>query len=143
MSGAVGFLVGAAAGALSGFGVGGGTLLLLWLTTLGGMDQRQAGGVNLFYFIVCAIPALIGHAKNGLLDKPAIKSCALAGAPVCVGAALLAAGMDLALLRRVFGVFLLAVGARELFAKGETETRRIKGGRTGTLGEDHEKEESK
>ena len=43
-------LVGAATGVLSGFGVGGGTLLLLWLTLVQGMGQLQAGGVNLLYF---------------------------------------------------------------------------------------------
>ena len=40
-------LVGAVTGVLSGFGVGGGTLLLLWLTLVQGMEQIQAGGVNL------------------------------------------------------------------------------------------------
>ena len=34
---------GAATGVLSGFGVGGGTLLLLWLTLVQGMEQLQAG----------------------------------------------------------------------------------------------------
>ena len=33
-------LVGAATGVLSGFGVGGGTLLLVYMTTLAGLDQH-------------------------------------------------------------------------------------------------------
>ena len=63
-------LVGAATGVLSGFGVGGGTLLLLWLTLVQGMDQFQAGGVNLVYFAACALPALWGHLRRGLVDRP-------------------------------------------------------------------------
>ena len=36
-------LVGAATGVLSGFGVGGGTLLLVYMTVFAGLDQHLAG----------------------------------------------------------------------------------------------------
>lgn len=114
-------LIGTAAGVLSGFGIGGGTLLVLWLTLAAGFDQLQAGAVNLVYFVCCALPALLGHLKNRLIEKKAALWCALAGAPACVGAAFLAAGMDVDLLRRCFGVLLLFVGWRELFPKKENE----------------------
>ncbi len=112
-------LAGLLTGILSGFGIGGGTLLILWLTLAGGMDQLHAGGVNLLYFVCCALPALWGHAKNGLIEKKAALWCALAGIPACVAAALLASRLDVTLLRRIFGVFLLFIGFRELFAKKE------------------------
>ncbi len=112
-------LAGAAAGVLSGFGVGGGTLLLLWLTQVQGMGQLQAGGVNLLYFGSCALPALWGHFRNGLVEKKALVWCVLLGAPACALGALLAARLDTSLLRRIFGIFLLGVGLRELFCKGE------------------------
>ena len=76
-------LAGAATGVLSGFGVGGGTLLLLWLTLVQGMGQFQAGGVNLVYFISCALPALWGHFRQGLVEKKAALWCILAGVPAC------------------------------------------------------------
>ena len=98
-------LAGLAAGVLSGFGVGGGTLLILWLTLAAGMDQRQAGGVNLLYFTACAAPALWGHFKNKLVENRAALWAALAGVP------------DTALLRRGFGLVLLWVGCRELFSR--------------------------
>ena len=110
---------GAAAGVLSGFGVGGGTLLLLWLTLVQGMDQFRAGGINLLYFASCALPALWGHVRRGLVERQAALWAILTGLPACVGAALLAAQLDVSLLRRVFGLFLLAVGLRELFSKPE------------------------
>lgn len=119
MSAVVEFLIGGLTGVLSGFGVGGGTLLLLWMTLIGGMSQLQAGGINLLYFVCCALPALRGHRKNGLLEKSAILYCVLAGLPLCIAGALLAARLDVTLLRRIFGVFLLVVGARELFSKNE------------------------
>ena len=119
MSWLVSLLAGAATGVLSGFGVGGGTLLLLWLTLVQGMDQFQAGGVNLVYFVSCALPALWGHVRQGLVEKQAALWCALAGVPACAAAAFLASRLDVETLRRVFGVFLLAVGLRELFSKKE------------------------
>lgn len=112
-------LAGAATGILSGFGIGGGTLLLLWLTLVQGMDQFQAGGVNLLYFVSCALPALWGHFRQGLVEKKAALWCVLAGVPACMGGALLAAHLEVSLLRRVFGGFLLVVGFRELFSKPE------------------------
>ena len=116
-------LVGAATGVLSGFGVGGGTLLLLWLTLVQGMGQFQAGGVNLLYFVCRALPALWGHFRHGLVEKQALLWCVLAGLPTCAAGAFLAAWLDTALLRRIFGVFLLVVGLRELFCKKEPHAK--------------------
>lgn len=110
-------LAGAAAGVLSGFGIGGGTLLVLWLTLAQGMDQLQAGGINLLYFGCCALPALWGHAKNRLIERQAAVWCVCLGIPACIGAAVLASVLEVALLRRCFGVLLLFVGFRELFPK--------------------------
>lgn len=120
----IGGLIGLLTGVLSGFGVGGGTLLLLWLTMAQGMEQLQAGGVNLMYFISCALPAMAGHIKNGLVERKAVLWCVLAGVPACIAASLLAAGMETGMLRRVFGGFLVLVGLRETFSKGEKEERR-------------------
>lgn len=114
-------LVGLLTGILSGFGIGGGSLLLLYLTLFAGVSQYQAGGINLLYFIACAPAALVSHIKNRLVQGRAVKWCVLAGVPASVLAALLAARMDTDWLRRAFGVFLLYVGAKELFTKRKQE----------------------
>lgn len=77
MTGAV--LAGLAAGLLTGAGIGGGTLLLVYLTNLGGMELRQAQGVNLIYFLITAPPALWGHFKQELVDKPLALRAGAAG----------------------------------------------------------------
>lgn len=112
-----------AAGVLSGFGIGGGTLLLLWLTLVKGMSQFQAGGINLAYFVSCALPALWGHFRQGLVEKKAVLWCVLAGVPLCCAGAFVAAHLQVELLRRVFGFFLLVVGFRELFSKQEKSSQ--------------------
>lgn len=108
------FGVGAATGILSGFGVGGGTLLLVYLTAVMGMDQHLAQGINLLYFLPAAILALPNHWKNGYIEKKALLPSIGAGL-LCAGlGAWLASGMETALLRKCFGVFLAVVGATQL-----------------------------
>ena len=112
-------MVGAVTGVLSGFGVGGGTLLLVYLTNFGGVEQRQAQGINLLYFLLTAPPALYGHLKNGLVDKPLALRAGAAGVAAAALTAWLTAGLDTNLLRRAFGVFTVLVGLREVFCKKE------------------------
>ena len=65
-------LAGTATGILSGFGVGGGTLLLIYMTTLAGLPQTTAQGINLIYFLPTAATALPAHVKNGYVNKPTL-----------------------------------------------------------------------
>ena len=107
-------LAGLVCGVISGLGIGGGSILMVWLTAVAGLEQRQAQGVNLLYFLPTAAASLIFHAKNRLVSW---KTAAWAAASGCLTAALsawLAAQIDTALLRKLFGGFLLLVGAWEL-----------------------------
>lgn len=110
---------GAATGVLSGFGVGGGTLLLVYMTTFAGLDQHLAQGINLLYFLPAGLMALPAHVRNGYIRKDALLPAIGAGL-VCAGlGAWVATAMDVALLRKLFGGFLVVVGLRELFGRKE------------------------
>lgn len=113
----VGFLVGAATGVLSGCGVGGGTLLMLYLTAVAGVGQYQAGGINLLYFLTCAPPALISHSRKGLVAWQGVLWCVVTGIPLSVAAGVLAGNVEAEHLRRLFGILLLYVGLKELSYK--------------------------
>ena len=104
-------------GVLSGFGIGGGSLLLLYLTLCAGLGQYEAGGINLLYFLACAPAALYAHVKHGLVDRRAVIWCAAAGVLTSVAAAVFAAGLDTDWLRRAFGVFLRYGSAKEVCTK--------------------------
>lgn len=107
-------LAGAATGILSGFGVGGGTLLLLYLTLVLDMEQQTAQGINLLYFLPAAALALPAHWKNGYVEKRVLIPAIGIGL-VCAGAAAwVAVGLDTALLRRFFGAFLVLIGIGQL-----------------------------
>ena len=111
------FLCGLGASVISAWGVGGGTLLLLVMTLFFGVDQRTAQGVNLLFFLPTAASALVCHARGGYLDKPTLK----AAVPVAVIAALIGAwisnAVDVEVLRKPFGVYLLLSGASLVWPK--------------------------
>ena len=65
-------LAGAVTGVLSGFGVGGGTLLLVYMTVFAGLDQHLAQGINLLYFLPAGLMAQPAHLKNGYVVKPVL-----------------------------------------------------------------------
>jgi len=115
------FLCGLAAGTVSAWGVGGGTLLLLVMTLLLGVDQRTAQGVNLLFFLPTAATALLCHARGGYLHVPTLR----AAIPAALAAALLGAwistALDVSLLRRPFGLYLLAAGVSLLWPKRRVE----------------------
>ena len=106
--------VGFGTGILSAWGVGGGTLLLLIMTLFLGVEQTAAQGINLLYFLPTAGVSLFFHRKNGLLDKNAIRQAVPAGLAAAAAGALLATAVDVTLLRRPFGVFLLYSGVMML-----------------------------
>lgn len=110
-------LVGCATGILSAWGVGGGTLLLLIMTLVLGVDQTTAQGINLLYFLPTAAAGLICHGKNGLLDGRLVRAAAPWGLLSAAAGAWLATAVDPAFLRRPFGLFLLATGVMTLLKK--------------------------
>ena len=107
-------LAGAVTGILSGFGVGGGTLLLIYMTAFAGVPQTTAQGINLLYFL----PADL---KNGYVEKTAALPAIAAGLLGTALAAWLATALDVAVLHRCFGGFLLFIGAAELVRKPRPE----------------------
>ena len=107
-------IVSAALGFLSGLGVGGGSLLILWLTLVVDMPQDTARSINLLFFLPTALIASLFRWKKGTLPFQKVLPAILGG----VGAALLFTwissyvGRDA--LRKPFGILLLVTGAREL-----------------------------
>ncbi len=110
---AIGFF----AGIISGMGIGGGTILIPALLFLTELNQQQAQGVNLIYFIPTALIALMTHRKNGTLDLRTAKPLALFGLIGAVAGAFLAVALASELLQKLFGAFLLLMGLSEVCKK--------------------------
>ena len=117
-------LVSAALGFLAGIGVGGGSLLMLWLTLVLKMDHTVARSINLIFFIPSAVISSFFRLKEG---KIAIRQILPAVIPGCIGAfifALLSQKMDTRLIQKAFGYLLLATGVRELLYKPKSANQR-------------------
>lgn len=110
------FLAAAATGALSSWGVGGGTLLLVVMTLFLGVGHREAQVINLLFFLPTAGISLFFHRKNGFLDKKTWKEVAPIGMAGAFLGAVASVLVDVSLLRRPFGVFLLYGGGVMLWS---------------------------
>ena len=106
--------VGAALGFLSGLGVGGGSLLILWLTVVLGMEQSLARTINLLFFIPSALIACLFRWKQGTLKPGKVLPAAIAGCATAALFAWLSLTMETGLLKKLFGGLLLFTGLREL-----------------------------
>ena len=116
------FLCGLGASILSAWGVGGGTLLLLVMTLFLDVDQRTAQGINLLFFLPTAASALVCHARGGYLDKPTLKSAVPLAVAAALAGAWIATNLDVAVLRKPFGVYLLLSGVSLLWPAKKEKT---------------------
>ncbi len=110
-------LLGAVLGFLSGLGIGGGSLLILWLTLMQNVNPTTARGVNLLFFLPCAIVAAAFRWKQGSLPLPKILPAILTGAISALLFSLLSQNLDISLLKKLFGGLLIVTGLREIFYK--------------------------
>lgn len=100
---------------VAAMGLGGGTVLLLYLSFFSTLSQPQMQSLNLLLFLPAASLSLFFHRKNGLINFRLLKSCVLGGIFGGIGGSFLANYLDPGFLRKAFAVFLLLIGLRELF----------------------------
>lgn len=108
-------IIGTALGFLSGLGIGGGSLLILWLTLALGMDPQTARSINLLFFIPSALVATFLRFRSGNLKIAPLIPAIISG---CISAALsayISKSINIEVLRKLFGVILLVTAIREIF----------------------------
>jgi uncharacterized protein len=109
-------LTGVIAGGFAGsMGVGGGIIMVPVLVELLDLSQRVAQGTSLLVIVVTAAVATRSAIKRGLLDSKLAGNVALGSAlGAILGAALATKVLDEVVLRRLFGIVVLAVSIRLL-----------------------------
>jgi len=121
-------LIGAASflsAVLGALGMGGGGILVLYLTAHAGVPQLQAQGINLVFFVPVAVVALCIHQKNRLIHWGIALPCIFLGAIGVYFGVKLAMLLEQKLLGKLFGGFLMLIGLRELFAKSKSPPPRV------------------
>ncbi len=118
----VALAIGSVLGFLAGLGVGGGSLLILWLTLVVQMNYTQARFINLLFFLPAAVISSLFRWKQGSLDFKKVVPGIIAG---CIAAAVctwLGKLINTDLIQKFFGALLLLTGFRELCYKPKKET---------------------
>lgn len=110
-------LVALAASTLSGTGIGGGGLLVIYLTLVKNVEQLCAQGINLVFFLSGASSAIPIHLRKRKIDMCAVIIIGLTGAVFAFLGLQVAKLMDGRLLRMIFGAMLAVCGLKVLREK--------------------------
>lgn len=111
--------IGVALGFLSGLGIGGGTLLILWLTQVIDMDAASSRIINLLFFIVAAGSTSIIRINKKEIPFRKILPAILTGCITAGIFTIFGSNLNSNILRKVFGGLLLITGFRELFYRAK------------------------
>ena len=111
---AIKLLVGTVLGFLTGLGIGGGSLLILWLTMVMEMPQAAARGINLLFFLPAAAISCCFRRKQGTLRLGKLLPAIISGSLAAAVFSLIGMNINVAVLKKAFGILLLYTGFREL-----------------------------
>ena len=105
------------AGILGSMGFGGGSVLIIYLVNYMGLEQKQAQGINLVFFIPCALLSVIAYSRHKMIKLSVIfpvAAFAITGA--FIGFVILNF-IPTYILSKFFGGFLLIFGIWLMFKK--------------------------
>ncbi len=105
------------AGILGSMGFGGGSVLIIYLVNYLGLPQKQAQGINLIFFIPCALLSVITYRKRGMVKlRRTLPITVFAVVGASVGFIILKF-IPTHILSKLFGGFLVTFGIIQLFKK--------------------------
>ena len=110
-------IIGLLSGAAASMGFGGGFVLIIYLTVFLNIDQITAQGVNLLFFLHVALVSIIIHQKNRIIKWKLLLKLIPGGIVGIILGTVVAWGMTVDFLQKIFAGLLVLVGFRELFHK--------------------------
>ncbi len=115
-------LAGLLSGIIGGMGLGGGAVLIIYLTVFKDVPQLKAQGINLLFFIPIALTAVIIYTVKKQITWRITLPVAAGG---IIGAALGFCLTDIIggdLTAKLFGGFLVVLGIKEIFCKSQKKS---------------------
>ena len=109
-------LIGIISGIVSGTGMGGGTILIFLLSFMLEIEQHTAQATNLIFFIPTSIVAIIVNLKNKNIDTKQAIIISIFGVLGAIIGANIAIYMDVKILKKGFGIFLIFVTMNEIYS---------------------------
>lgn len=108
-------LIGLFSGVFTATGMGGGTILILLLSFLLKIEQHEAQAANVIFYIPTAVFAIIFSIKNKMVDFKLSKIIIIFGIVGAIIGAMISSKMEVNLLKKVFGFFLLFISCYEIY----------------------------
>ena len=100
---------------LAGMGVGSGGIMVVWFTLAASLPQLEAQLLNLIFFAVSSVAALVINLMKKRLLAAVVLPLALGGCIFSVGGAFIAKEIDSSVLRKAFGVLMILMSAISAF----------------------------
>ncbi|MBQ8741333.1 MAG: sulfite exporter TauE/SafE family protein [Clostridia bacterium] len=112
-------LAGLFSGIIGGMGLGGGAVLIIYLTVFQNVEQLKAQGINLLFFIPIALVAVIIYAFKKQIKWRVTLPIAAGGILGAVAGFFLTDIIGGSFTAKLFGGFLILLGLKEIFSKSE------------------------
>lgn len=112
-------LAGLFSGIIGGMGLGGGAVLIIYLTVFKNVEQLKAQGINLLFFIPIAIIAVVIYSFKKQIKWHTTLPFAVGGVLGAVGGFFLSDFLGGNFTSKLFGGFLILLGVKELFIKSK------------------------
>ena len=114
-------LAGLFSGIIGGMGLGGGAVLIIYLTVFRDVNQLKAQGMNLLFFIPIAILAVVLYARRGAINWKTVLPVAAGGILGALFGIYLSGALSVGLIGKLFGGFLIILGVKEIFSHFKKE----------------------
>ena len=115
-------LAGLLSGIIGGMGLGGGAVLIIYLTVFRDVEQLKAQGINLLFFIPIALVAVIIYALKKQIKWRITLPVAAGGIIGAAGGFFLTDIIGGGLTAKLFGGFLVILGVKEIFSKSKNRS---------------------
>ncbi len=110
-------LAGFLAGIAGAMGLGGGSVLIIYLTVFAGVKQLAAQGINLIFFLPTAAVALFVYSKKRIIKWRKILPVMVLGALGTLVTGFWVGNLNAELVKKLFGGVIVVYGLYELFTQ--------------------------
>jgi len=111
------FIAALLSGIAGALGIGGGGILIIYLAAICNMEQLQAQGINLLFFLPCGLVAVIIHSIAGRIKWKTALKFLIGGIPGAIIGVWWGGVIGTQWLGKIFAVLLLFLGVKSIFAK--------------------------
>lgn len=108
-------IFGMISGVVTGLGMGGGTILILFLSLFIGLEQHTAQATNLIFFIPTSIAAIITNIKQKNIDLKLAVNISIFGIVGAIIGSIISNNISSEKLKKYFAIFIFLIALYEVY----------------------------